>query len=121
MGRPVQHPAVGVAIGGDPAVDRSAGVLRVEPVADEWRELGECGQERGRVGGPAELLEDDCEFDGILGIGELGPTGVDVGLPQRRRVNAVFGDTAHQRGRALFGDGVTHRLLPQPLIVVELQ
>ena len=53
----VEHPAVGVAVRGDPAVDRGARPLRVEPVAGQRRELGQRRQERRRIGRPAELLE----------------------------------------------------------------
>jgi hypothetical protein len=83
--------------------------------------LGQRREERGRIGGAAQLLEHDCQFDRVFRIGQLGPARIHIGLPQRARIDAVLGDAAHQRGRALLGDGVTDGLLPQPLIGVELQ
>ncbi len=120
-GRPVQHPAVGVAVGGDAVVDRRTGLLRVEAVAGERRELRQRRQERRRIGGAAEFFEHDRELDRVLRVGQLGPARIDVGLPQRRRVDAVLGDLAHQRRRALLADRVAHGVLPQPLISIELE
>ena len=108
----VEHPAVGVAARGDAAVDRRTRPLRVEAVARQRGELGQRRQERRRIGGPAEFLQHDRQLDGVLGVGQLRPARIDVGLPQRRRVDAVLGDAAHQRRRALLGHGVTYGLLP---------
>ncbi len=117
----VEHPAVGVAVGGDAVVDRRTRLLRVEAVADQGRELRQRGQERRRIGGAAELLEHDRELDGVLRVGQLGPARVDVGLPQRRRVDTVLGDLADQRRRALLAHRVADGVLPQPLIRIELE
>ena len=118
---PVEHPAVGVAVGGDAVVDRRTGLLRVEAVTDQRRELRQRRQERCGVGGAAEFFEHDRELDRVLRVGQLGPTRVDVGLPQRCGVNAVLGDLTHQRRRALLSDRIAHGVLPQPLIRIELQ
>ena len=117
----VEHPALGVAVGGDAVIDRRAGLLRVEAVADQRRELRQRRQERRRVGGAAQLLEHDRQLDGVLRVGQLRPARVDVGLPQRRGVDAVLGDLTDQRRRALLADGVAHGVLPQPLIRIELE
>ncbi len=119
--RPVQHPAVRVAVSGDSVVDRGARLLRVEPVADERRELRQCGQKRRRIGGAAEFLEHDRELHRVLRIGQLCPARVDVGLPQRRRIHSVLGDLADQGRRALLSHRVAHGVLPQPLISIELE
>ncbi len=119
--RSVEHPAVGIAVGGDAVVDRRTRFLRVEPVADKRRELRQRGQERRRIGRAPQFLEHDRELDRVLRIGQLGPAGVDIGLPQRSRVDPVLGHLPNQRRRALLADGVAHSVLPQPLISIELE
>ena len=121
MRRSVEHPPVGVAMRGDAAVYRGARVLRVESVACERCELGQRRQKRRRIRRPAKLLQHDRQLDRVLRVGQVCPAGIDVGLPQRCRIDTVFGDAANQRGRALFGHRIAHGLLPQPLIGVELQ
>lgn len=105
---PVEYPAFGVADGADPVVDRRTRLLRIEPAGGERRVLRHRREERRRVGGAPHLLAHDRQLDGVLRIGQLRPARVDVALPQRRRIDPVLGDFADQRGRALFGDRVTH-------------
>jgi hypothetical protein len=74
-----------------------------------------------RVGGPAQLLQDDRRLDGVGRVCQFGPPEVGVDAPQRSRVGAVVGDGTHQRRRNLLDDGLVHRVLPQPLLGVELK
>ena len=117
----IQNPAVGVAVGGDALIDRRTGLLRVEAVADQRRELRQRRKERRRVGGATEFFQHDRELDRVLLVGQLRPARVDVGLPQRCRVDSVLRDLTHQRRRALLPHRVTHGVLPQPLIRIELE
>ncbi len=110
-----------VAVRGDPVVDRGAGTLGVEALTHQRGELRQRRQERRRIGGAAELLEHDRQLDRVLRVGQLRPARLDIGLPQRGRIDAVLGDAAHQRRRALFGHRVAHGLLPEPLISIELE
>ncbi len=117
----VQHPLLAVAVNGDPAVDGGAGCLGVKPVGGQRRKLGHGRQKRGGISGASQLFEHDGQLDGGLGLVHLGPAVLYVGLPDRGRVDAVFGDTSDQRGRALLAHGVAHGFLPEPLISVEFQ
>jgi hypothetical protein len=108
----VEHPALGVAVRGHSAIDGCACLRRIETIARQWRELGQCGQERRRIGGTTEFLEHDRQLDGVLRVGKFRPARVDVGFPQRCRINAILGYAPHQRRRALLGHGVSDGLLP---------
>ncbi len=117
----VEHPALCVAVGRHAVIDRRTRLLRVEAVAHQRRELRQRRQERRRVGGAAQLLEHDRQLDGVLRIGQLRPARVDIGLPQRRGIDAVLGDLADQRRWTLLADGIADGVLPQPLIRIELE
>ena len=119
--RSVQHPAVGVAVGRNAFINGRTGLLRVEAVADQRRELRQRRQERRGIRGAAKFFQNDREFDRVLRVGQFGPPCVDVGLPKRRRVDSVLGHLANQRRRALFSHCVAHGVLPQPLIRIELE
>ena len=112
MRRPVEHPAVGIAMRGNSAVHGGTGCLWVEAVAGQRGELSERREERGRIGGAAQLFQHDRQFDCVLRIRQLGPARVDVGLPQRCRIDTVLGDATDQGRRTLLGHRVPHGLLP---------
>ena len=120
-GRTVEHPLVTVPVRRHPAVDGGPGCVRVEPIRRQRRELAHRRQERGGIGGASQLLQHDGQLDGGLGLAHLGPAVLYVGLPDRGRVDAVFGDPSDQRRWTLLTDGVAHGFLPEPLIGVEFQ
>ena len=120
-GGAVEHPAVVDPVRSHAVVNRRARLSGIEPVTGQRGELRQRRQKGCRVGGPPQFLQHDRQFHRVFRVGQLGPTGVDVGRPQRRRVDPVLGDAANQRRRALLGHRVAHGLLPESLIGVELQ
>lgn len=88
---------------------------------NEGGELGERGEIGRRVGHAAQLLQHDGEFHHLRRIHEFGPAEVRVRAPQRLRVTVRVDDSAHQRRRALLGEDLADGLLPQPLVIVELE
>ena len=121
----VEHPAVTGPRRGHAVVDGRAGQLRVGATRRQRGELGQGRQERRRVGGPAEFLDEDVR---------ARPSRTDrsarsspcryscaTAAPDRRYAGLILGDTAHQRRRALLGQHVPHGVTPQPLIGIQLQ
>ena len=111
-GRAVQQPSIGIAASGDPGVDRGPGYLRLKPIHGQRRELAHRCQKWGGIGAAAQLFQRDGQLYRTVRVAQLSPAEIDVNLPHRARVDAVFGNTSDQRRRALFGDDIAHGFLP---------
>src|SRR6202000_3100476 len=119
--RAVQNPTFAVTVCGHAVIHGGTGLVRVEPITGERRELAHRRQERGGIRRVPQLLEHDRQLHRTVRLAQLGKTLVQIGLPERARIDAVLGDATHQRGRTLLCDEVANGVLPQPLIGIELQ
>ena len=96
--------------------------------ADRRRELRGRGDERRRVVGPPELLEQDRQLDPphaetavVLGDRQGGPVELDHRRPPSRGVGAVVDHRADERRRALLVDDAAHGVLQLALVVIEFE
>src|SRR6185437_10019916 len=120
-GHAVEEPPVPPTARCDSVPDGRAGTRRVVPIAGQWGELSERRQKRRRICRATHFLQDEYEFNQVVGIGQLSPTLIAVPPPEVVGGRASLRDLANQGRRALLGYRLPDRLAPKALVVVELK